>query len=114
MRHQPTDAERLLWQALRRRQLDGFRFRRQHPIGWYIADFFCWETGVVVEVGGGVHTTPDQAARDHERDIALQRMGYQIIRIANKEVEDDLGVVLARIHAACVNALSPSTDEKSQ
>ena len=64
LRKSMTEAERLLWWGLRKRQLDGVRFRRQHPIGPHVADFICLERTLVVEVDGGQHAEPEQRAHD--------------------------------------------------
>ena len=61
LRQSGTDAERLVWQLVRNRQLDGWKFRRQHPIGRYILDFYCYEARLGIELDGGQHAEPDQA-----------------------------------------------------
>jgi len=73
-----TIAERKLWQALRDKQLNGHRFRRQHPIGKYIADFACIERKVVVELDGGQHQ--DHVAYDERRTAFLQENGWRVLR----------------------------------
>jgi 5-methyltetrahydrofolate--homocysteine methyltransferase len=93
-RKEPTRAEQLLWQALRGGQL-GQRFRRQHAILGFVADFVCLETKLIVEVDGQVHT--DQGDYDAQRTELLTSLGYRVIRFANEEVEDHLPEVLARI-----------------
>ena len=70
-----SDAERKLWHSLRAKQIDGMRFRRQHPIGRYIVDFVCLERRLVVEVDGGQHTEDDQIAHDARRDRWLRDGG---------------------------------------
>ena len=80
LRKNMTDGERRLWQALRARQVDGMRFRRQHPIGPYIADFVCLERRLIVEVDGGHHTEDDQIAHDARRDRWLNAEGYRVLR----------------------------------
>ena len=108
LRERSTAAERVLWGALRNRQLDGIRFRRQHPIGQVILDFYCPSIGLIVEVDGGVHD--EQVERDQARDAALRDLGYHTLRIRNEEVLDDLPAVLARISAVATrlgHALPP-------
>jgi len=83
MRHIATDAEKKLWRLLRSRQLEAFKFRRQVPIGKFIADFVCHEKKLVVEVDGGQHA---ENARDKERDQWLAEAGYQVIRYWNNDV----------------------------
>ncbi len=97
LRSNPTDAESLLWGSLRKQQLDGFRFRRQHPIGPFIADFACLAERLLIEVDGGQHTT--QTSRDQQRDEKLRSLGYRTLRFWNHEVLGDLDLVLERIRA---------------
>ena len=84
LRKNPTEAERFLWQHIRRRQLGGFRFRRQHTIGPYIVDFYCFEERVAVEVDGGQHS--GQAAYDAERTSFLESEGVRVLRFWNNQV----------------------------
>src|SRR3954470_9870429 len=79
LRLQQTDTEERLWQALRNRRVDGARFRRQHRLGPYIVDFYCFTAKLVVEVDGAVHA--DQREYDAERDAILQQAGYRILRV---------------------------------
>ena len=88
LRKNPTDAERVLWRHLRRRQLAGHSFRRQHPIGRYIVDFFCFEKRLVVEIDGGQHST--QASYDAERTAWLEADGYRVMRFWNNQVLGEL------------------------
>lgn len=84
LRRQMTDAERRIWHLVRARQIDGYRFRRQVPIGRYIADFACHEARLIIEVDGGQH---DPAARDEiERSGFLETEGYRLLRVWNNEV----------------------------
>ena len=75
LRKSMSDAERKLWHALRAKQLDGARFRRQHPIGRYVVDFVCLERRLVIEVDGGRHTDDVHMAYDERRDHWLSRRG---------------------------------------
>jgi very-short-patch-repair endonuclease len=86
LRANQTDAERKLWYALRNRRLEGLKFRRQHPRGPYILDFFCEAADLVVEVDGGQHT-PEGDAR---RTAALDKDGLLVIRFWNNEVLQNL------------------------
>lgn len=99
MRHEPTKAEKLLWQKLRRRQLGGYKFRRQHPIGNYIVDFYCAETKLIVEVDGDIHAY--QESYDKERTKDLEALGYQVVRFWNEQVLKETIGVLEMILAAC-------------
>ena len=84
LRQQMTDAERRLWYLLRRKQLEGFRFRRQAPIGKYIADFVCFAECLIIEVDGGQHS--DQQAYDEARTEWLESEGFRVLRFWNNDV----------------------------
>ena len=99
LRRTMTPAETKLWQALRANRLGGFHFRRQQIIGSYIVDFYCHATELVVEVDGEIHLA--QQADDRHRDGFLQDLGLTVLRFTNREVEDQLDVVLGSILAAC-------------
>jgi len=93
MRSNPTEAEKLLWAKLRRRQQDGFRFRRQQPLGSYIVDFYCSEAKLVVEIDGGQH----RPETDAERTDWLESRGYRVTRFWNNEVLGNIDGVLERL-----------------
>jgi len=99
LRQQMTPAEKALWERLRNRQLSGLKFRRQCPIGPYIADFYCAQFRLVIEVDGGVHVA--QAKADEQRSQGLADYGYRVLRVRNEEILSDLESVLCRILAAC-------------
>ena len=84
LRKRLTDAERKLWKFLRAKRIDGYKFRRQEPIGQYIVDFVCHEKRIVLEVDGGQHALNKES--DHERDKWLKEQGYQVLRFWNHEV----------------------------
>ena len=85
LRRDPTDAERALWRHLRRRQMDGHKFRRQQAIGRFIVDFVCLERRLVVEVDGGQHGD-EQAGYDCRRTTWLRLEGYRVLRFWNGDV----------------------------
>ncbi|MCG8346963.1 MAG: endonuclease domain-containing protein [Chloroflexales bacterium] len=99
-RKEPTPSEALLWQRLRRRQLDGYKFRRQQPIGPFVVDFYCASARLVVEVDGPIHE--HQRATDARRQALLESLGLRFVRITARQVETDLAAVLAAIRAALV------------
>ncbi len=99
LRREMTPQERILWNALRRDQLDGLHFRRQQVIDGYIVDFYCHAASVVVEVDGPVHD--QQREYDEERDDRLARRGLLILHIRNEEIERNLAGVLDRIRKVC-------------
>lgn len=99
MKKESTEAERIMWQMLRGKQL-GDKFRRQHIIGNYIADFVCLEKKLVIEIDGGYHSTPEQQAYDEERTRYLQTQGYKVLRFTNEAVVATPETVLNQIKAA--------------
>jgi very-short-patch-repair endonuclease len=95
LRSTPTDAEIRLWSRLRRKQLDGFRFRRQQPLGQYIVDFFCPEAKLIIEVDGGQHADESSTRSDW-----LGSRGYRVMRFWNNDVlANTEGVLLTILHA---------------
>ena len=107
MRKNSTEAEKVLWNALKGKGL-GVKFRRQHIIGDFIVDFYCNEFKVTVEVDGGYHDNPEQAALDAKRTARLNKLGYTELRFTNEEVLFDLDNVLKRIKSFCSGTPSPS------
>jgi very-short-patch-repair endonuclease len=97
----PADAEAKLWARLRSRQLCGFKFRRQYPIGGFITDFCCFEQRLVVELDGGQHAERTQA--DQSRSDVLTRHGYRVLRFWDNEVMKNIDEVLQRIVEALSN-----------
>ncbi|MEO8333309.1 MAG: endonuclease domain-containing protein [Gallionella sp.] len=98
LRQNQTEAEKHLWQRLRNRGLNDYKFRRQVPIGSYIADFVCMELRLIVEVDGGQHA--DQIAYDQKRELFLRKEGYEIVRYWNNEVLGNLDGVLETLTLA--------------
>lgn len=88
-RRHPTEAERVLWDALRNRRLGGFKFRRQHIIGVYIVDFVCLSRTLIVEVDGEIHNQGENPELDRDRQEKLQAKGFEILRFTNDEVLND-------------------------
>jgi very-short-patch-repair endonuclease len=106
LRQQSTDAERLIWNALRAHRLNGVSFRRQVPIGPYIADFVCHAARLVIEVDGGQHFEAQHRQRDKRRDAFLMSKGYHVLRFNNRDVLTNRQGVLETIAAACESAPS--------
>ncbi|WP_371815695.1 vitamin B12 dependent-methionine synthase activation domain-containing protein [Flagellimonas sp. 389] len=98
MRHQPTSAERMLWNALSNKNLDGYKFRRQHVIGEYITDFICLKESLIIEVDGLIHQLPENKKSDKKRTTWLESEGYRVMRFTNSEVLGNLEIVLKKIH----------------
>ncbi len=99
LRRRLTAAEHTLWSILRNRGLGGLKFRRQHPLGLYIVDFYCAEKRLVVELDGDSHA--GRATRDAEREAWLEAHGYRVMRFTNREVMQSLPEVLEAIWQAC-------------
>ncbi|MBT1696999.1 DUF559 domain-containing protein [Fulvivirgaceae bacterium PWU4] len=102
-----TEAEAILWQCLRNRKLKGCKFRRQHPIADYIADFYCFERGLVIEVDGEYHMDKEQMAYDEQRTNRLNELKIKVIRFTNREVMEKLDFVLKEIKRHLVDAPHP-------
>ncbi|MCH9807736.1 MAG: endonuclease domain-containing protein [Alphaproteobacteria bacterium] len=97
LRLKASKAERLLWSRLRKRQVGGHRFRRQHPLGSYIVDFVCLEQKVVVEVDGDHHGEDQQKAHDERRDAWITAQGYRVVRFSIYDIYDGLEFVVGAI-----------------
>ena len=97
LRASQTSAEARLWQALRGRRLARWKFRRQHPIDRYVVDFVSIEGKLIVEVDGVTHETDREIARDTERTRLLEAFGFNVVRVSNTDVYENLGGVLEMI-----------------
>ena len=94
LRKAMTDAEKKLWQQLRSKQFDGYKFRRQHPYGDFILDFVCLDVKLVIEVDGGQHL---ESSRDQARDEVLGNAGLRVMRFWNNQVLNEMGSVVEAI-----------------
>ncbi len=112
LRQGSTDAERTVWNALRAHRLNGMSFRRQVPVGPYIADFVCHAARLVIEVDGGQHFAAEHRQRDMRRDAFLMSKGYRVARFNNYDVLTNLQGVLETIAAACESAPSLTLPRK--
>jgi very-short-patch-repair endonuclease len=106
LRRNMTHAERTFWGRVRRGQIHGRRFRRQHPIGDYIVDFVCPKAKLVIEIDGGRHAL--NAERDAARTRQLLAAGYRVLRFWNNDVLSQIDAVIEVVATACVP--SPSAD----
>jgi very-short-patch-repair endonuclease len=100
LRWNMTDAERKLWLILRRKQLAGFRFRRQATLGPYVADFLCAKTRLVVELDGASHTSDKQIAHDERRTRWMIAHGLRVVRFTNRELFENADRVADAIYLA--------------
>ena len=97
LRDNMTEAEKLLWEELKLKKLGGFKFRRQHPIGIHILDFYCFKKKLGIESDGGYHETEDQKEADQHRTNILAQQNITIIRFKNEEVKNNIKTVLEKI-----------------
>jgi very-short-patch-repair endonuclease len=97
LRRNETKAEKLLWEKLRNNQLGGLKFRRQHPVNIYIADFYCHKFKLIIELDGDYHNQEEQKQKDEVRTEVLKLNDLKIIRFKNEEVEQDINQVLITI-----------------
>jgi very-short-patch-repair endonuclease len=103
LRKNQTLAENILWEKLRNRRFLAKKFVRQHPIKFemeskervFIADFFCFEKKLIIEVDGGIHSR--QKGYDQDRDLIIQQLGLQVVRVTNKMIIEDIECFLANI-----------------
>jgi very-short-patch-repair endonuclease len=86
LRENPTEAEEVLWLVLKNNQVNGYKYRRQHPISIYIADFYCHKLKLVIEIDGGYHLSEDQQELDKERTATIEFNGLKVIGFSNEEV----------------------------
>ncbi len=97
LRHDMTPSERMLWKHISDKQLDGWRFRRQHGFGPYVLDFYCPVLKLCIEVDGEIHQRTDVVEKNKERTSFLESNGIKVIRFTNDEIENDISDVLERI-----------------
>lgn len=101
-----TEAEKILWSQLRGRDLQNFKFRRQHPIASYIVDFYCHSKNLVIEIDGDVHQVGDNPQYDKARTEELESLGMRI-RFKNVDIRDNLSIVLKEILNALTSPPAP-------
>jgi very-short-patch-repair endonuclease len=106
LRNNSTDAEIKLWQYLRRRQVKGCKFRRQHPFGDFVLDFVCLKQKIVIELDGGQHL--EAVAYDNKRTRFLEQAGYVVLRFWNNEVFENIEGVMAVILRTVDERATPS------
>lgn len=109
LRQRETHAEKLLWKSLRGGRLDGLKFRRQHPVGRYFADFACESARLIIELDGGVHDQDDTHLNDHVRQQEIEALAWFVLRFRNEQVTGALDTVLdaIRVQARMAGAVNP-------
>jgi len=112
LRRDMTDAERIIWSAIRAHRMHGMSFRRQTPIGPFIVDFVCHAAWLIIEIDGGQHYEAENMKCDARRDAFLASKGYRILRFSNHEVMTNRHGVLETIASAGLRAPSPPLPRK--
>lgn len=97
LRLNQTEAEEKFWYAVKDNQIEGYKFRRQHPLSIYIADFYCHALKLVIEIDGGYHLSEEQQLLDKKRTTDLEFQGLKVIRFTNEEIISNLEEVLSKI-----------------
>ena len=97
LRKRQTEVEGLLWEFLRNKKLNGLKFRRQHPINSYIADFYCHKAKLIIEVDGGIHNSPENKLYDEHRNNQLLEEGIATLRFTNEKILYELPQVFKEI-----------------
>lgn len=103
LRNNSTLAEILLWQQLKNKQMHGYLFNRQKPLGRYIVDFYCRELNLVIEIDGDSHDTEYAQVNDAIRQEVLEKMGLHFLRYADMDVKTKMSFVLLSIESNVVN-----------
>ncbi len=103
LRNNETPAEKLLWTRLNKNQLNGFRFKRQHPIAGYIADFYCHKLKLVIEVDEPYHNQMEQKLKDDNRNKVMSEFGLKVLRFSEADILNSLEKVLNEIKS-CINS----------
>jgi very-short-patch-repair endonuclease len=113
LRQGQTDAEALLWSKLRDRQILNLKFRRQHPISFYFADFACLEIGLVIELDGGQHAQDAHSSDDSKRESDMAALGFTTLRFWNNAVLSQTDAVLEKI-LRTAQSLTPTLSRKRE
>ncbi|RYF52798.1 MAG: endonuclease domain-containing protein [Cytophagaceae bacterium] len=103
LRQQQTEAEKAFWEVVRGNRLGGLKFRRQHPIGYFIADFYCHQYKLVIELDGSVHDEIEQQEYDQNRDGWMREYGLTILRFTNQDVFDTIDFVKQQIRQLIIS-----------
>ncbi len=96
-KNNPTEAEKIMWELVRGKKLDGYKFRRQHIIGTFIADFVCISQKLIIEIDGLIHQVAENKINDEERTVELNKLGFEVIRFTNNQVINEPEYILKSI-----------------
>ncbi len=107
LRSTMTDAERLVWSKIRRKQIIGFQFYRQKNIGHYILDFYCPKGNIILEIDGGQHYTTEGMKKDMERDQYFNSLGFTVLRFSDLDVLKNIDGVIENIYEHLKSPLAP-------
>jgi very-short-patch-repair endonuclease len=102
MRENMTQPEKAVWELLKSKNMLGLRFKPQHPIDIFIADFYCHPLKLVIEIDGGIHKSVDQREYDIGREAELEHWGIKVIRFTNEEIANDINHVQNEIERTCL------------
>jgi very-short-patch-repair endonuclease len=105
LRQSMTEAEKILWEFLSKNKVIGFRFKPQHPINRFIADFYCHALKLVIEVDGGIHNTIENKEYDISRTVELERFEIEVIRYTNEQVLNEFDIVQHYIIDYCAKRM---------
>ncbi|MFA9390267.1 MAG: endonuclease domain-containing protein [Prolixibacteraceae bacterium] len=108
LRDKPTEAEEFLWKQLSNKKIQNIRFKHQHPILYFIADFYCHKAKLIIEVDGGYHQLPSQYEYDCNRDLELEILGLKVLRFTNEQVLIDIDNTLQEIEDVVKHRLPPA------
>lgn len=103
LRREMTDAEKIIWSKIRRRQINGLQFFRQKSIGNYIVDFYCPKARLIIEIDGGQHYEDKALISDKSRDLELEKLGFKVIRFTNIDILRNIEGVLSKINEILPN-----------
>lgn len=101
LRMKQTPAEKKLWEVLQKNQMLGLRFKRQHPVAHFIADFYCHPIKLSIEVDGSIHDLEEIREKDRNRTVALENLGIEVIRFTNDEIFNNFDAVTKTIETKC-------------
>ena len=113
LRRDMTATEKIIWDRVCKNQL-GVRIRRQHPVWKFIADFYCHEVKLVIEIDGGIHLHPESKEYDISRDIILKEFQIEILRLSDKEVTNEPDLVIEKIKSTIETLKQKSTQRPNQ
>ena len=106
LRNNPTETESFLWDFLSKNEFSSIRFKRQHPVLYFIADFYCHKAKLIIEIDGGYHQISEQYQYDVNRDAELEKLGLKTIRFTNEQVLFETEKVLQEIRTEIENRVN--------